>query len=213
MRRSGFGLAAALSALIVTPATGVRAEDAGVKQIEQVTKKSGALVQAIAATKQQLSKTLDVYNALLADGATDTKGLYKKLQSEMANTEKRRSEISLRSDEAKAEAEALFKSWSDAAAGISDASLRSRSDQRLLNTKASFAKITDAGQKAAELYGPLMKALQDQVTFLGHDLNPSAIATLKPDAVKLNAQAAELQARIDETISTANTAIGALRPE
>jgi hypothetical protein len=58
-----------------------------------------------------------------------------------------------------------------------------------------------------------MKTLQDQVTYLGHDLNPSAVASLKPNAAKLNDEAKELVKRIDDTITTANTAIGALRPQ
>ena len=131
----------------------------------------------------------------------------------MENTEKRRAEIGLKADEMKAEADTLFKSWADSATAISDADLRKRSDERLARTKASFAEVGTTAQKAKDLYGPVMKALQDQVTYLGHDLNPSAVASLKPNAVKLNDQAKELTKRIDDTISTANTAIGALRPQ
>jgi hypothetical protein len=77
---------------------------------------------------------------------------------EMAATDKRRSEITLRADEMKAEADALFKSWADSAAAISDVELRKRSEE-------------------------------------------------------LNDEAKELVKRIDDTITTANTAIGARRPQ
>lgn len=187
--------------------------DGGVKQLEQLTKKARATVEAIASTKVQLQKTMDVYNALVADDATDRKGLYQKLQSEMETTEKRRAEIAVRADAMKAEADALFKGWADSAAGISDPDLRRRSDERLARTKATFADVATVGQRTSELYGPVMKAFQDQVTYLGHDLNPSAVASLKPNAVKLNDQAGELVKRIDDTITTANTAISALRPQ
>jgi hypothetical protein len=213
MKRFGFGQGLAAAAVLLSFAAAVRSQDEGVKQVQLLTKKAGATVEAIANTKVQLVKTMDVYNGLMADGATDRKGAYKKLQSEMAATEKRRSEIGLRADEMKAEADALFKSWTDSTAAIGDADLRKRSEERLARTKASFAEIGTVGQKATELYGPVMKALQDQVTYLGHDLNPSAVASLKPNAVKLNDQAKELTKRIDDTITTANTAIGALRPQ
>jgi len=213
MKRFGFGQGLAAAAVLLSFAVAVRSQDEGVKQVQLLTKKAGATVEAIANTKVQLMKTMDVYNGLMADGATDRKGAYKKLQSEMAATEKRRSEIGLRADEMKAEADALFKGWADSTAAIGDADLRKRSEERLAKTKASFAEIGTVGQKATELYGPVMKALQDQVTYLGHDLNPSAVASLKPNAVKLNDQAKELTQRIDDTITTANTAIGALRPQ
>lgn len=213
MKRFGYGQGLAAAAIVLSFAVAVRAQDQGVKQVEQVTKKAGALVEAIANTKVQLMKTMDVYNGLMADGATDRKGAYKKLQSEMESTEKRRAEIGLKADEMKAEADTLFKSWSDSAAAITDAGLRKKTEDRLAKTKASIAEIGTVGKTASEIYGPVMKSLQDQVTYLGHDLNPSAVASLKPNAVKLNDQAKELVKRIDDTISTANTAISALRPQ
>jgi hypothetical protein len=213
MKRFSVGRGLAAAAIVLSSAVVVQPQDQGVKQIELLTKKAGATVEAIGNTKLQLMKTVDVYNGLMADGATDRKGAYKKLQQEMAATDKRRSEIGLRADEMKAEADALFKSWSDSAAAISDPELRKRSEERLAKTKASFAEIGTVGQKATELYGPVMKTLQDQVTYLGHDLNPSAVASLKPNAAKLNDEAKELVKRIDDTITTANTAIGALRPQ
>jgi hypothetical protein len=213
MKRLGIGRGLAAAAIVLSFAVAGRSQDEGVKQVEQLAKKAGATVEAIANTKVQLMKTMDVYNGLMADGATDRKGAYKKLQSEMQATEKRRSEITLKADEMKAEADALFKSWTDSMAAISDADLRKRSEERLVKTKASFAEIGTVGQKATELYGPVMKALQDQVTYLGHDLNPTAVASLKPNAAKLNDDAKELAKRIDDTITTANTAISALRPQ
>jgi hypothetical protein len=213
MKRFSVGRGLAAAAIVLSSAVVVQPQDQGVKQIELLTKKAGATVEAIGNTKLQLMKTVDVYNGLMADGATDRKGAYKKLQQEMAATDKRRSEIGLRADEMKAEADALFKSWSDSAAAISDPELRKRSEERLAKTKASFAEIGTVGQKATELYGPVMKTLLDQVTYLGHDLNPSAVASLKPNAAKLNDEAKELVKRIDDTITTANTAIGALRPQ
>jgi hypothetical protein len=213
MKRFSVGRGLAAAAIVLSSAVVVQPQDQGVKQIELLTKKAGATVEAIGNTKLQLMKTVDVYNGLMADGATDRKGAYKKLQQEMAATDKRRSEIGLRADEMKAEADALFKSWSDSAAAISDPELRKRSEERLAKTKASFAEIGTVGQKATELYGPVMKTLQDQVTYLGHDLNPSAVASLKPNAAKLNDEAKELVKRIDDTITTANTAIGARRPQ
>jgi hypothetical protein len=214
MKRFGIGRGlAAAAAIVLSFAVAGRSQDEGVKQVEQLAKKAGATVEAIANTKVQLMKTMDVYNGLMADDAADRKGAYKKLQSEMQSTEKRRAEIGLKADEMKAEADTLFKSWADSAAAISDAGLRKQSEDRLAKTKASFTEIGTVGQKATEIYGPMMKALQDQVTYLGHDLNPSAVASLKPNAVKLNDQAKELVKRIDDTITTANTAISALRPQ
>ena len=213
MKRFGYVHGLAAAAIVLSFAVAGRAQDEGVKQVEQLTKKAGATVEAIANTKVQLMKTMDVYNGLMADTATDRKGLYKKLQSEMENTEKRRADIGLKADEMKAEADTLFKSWADSTAAIGDADLKKRSEERLTKTKATWAQVGTVGQKASDLYGPVMKAFQDQVTYLGHDLNPSAVASLKPEASKVNQQVQDLGKKIDDTIAAANTAISALRPQ
>jgi hypothetical protein len=202
-----------LAALALALASTVGAQDEGVKQVERLVKASEKTVKAIGDTKVQLMKTMDVYNALMADGAEDRKKLYKNLQKEMENTEKRRAKISEEATKMNAEAQTLFGEWATSAAAIENPDLRKKSDDRLAATKASYAEIGTVGQKAGDLYGPFMKALQDQVTFLGHDLNPSAVADLKPEAQKINESAKKLVQSIDDTIATANSNIGTLRPE
>jgi len=203
---------AVLAALALAMAASVGAQDEGVKQVERLVKAAGNTVKAVGDTKVQLMKTMDVYNGLMADDAADRKKLYKSLQKEMENTEKRRAKIDEESAKMSVEADTLFQQWADSAAAIENPDLRKKSDDRLAATKASYAEIGTVGQKAADLYGPFMKALQDQVTFLGHDLNPSAVADLKPEAKKVNEAASKLTQGIDDVISTANSNIAALRP-
>jgi hypothetical protein len=57
------------------------------------------------------------------------------------------------------------------------------------------------------------KQFNDQIIFLGSDLNPSATASLKPQAEKLNANAAEVFARTDAAIARANNFFNALRSQ
>jgi len=204
---------AAVLAVLALAATAGAQSDEGVKQVERLVKASGNTVKAIADTKLQLTKTMDVYNSLFADDADNRKKIYNNIQKEMENTEKRRGKIVEEAAKMNAEADALFKDWTNSTAAIESPDLRKRSEERLNATKASYAEIGTAAKKAGDIYGPFMKALQDQVTFLGHDLNPDAVASLKPDAAKLNERADQLIKSIDDTIGTANTNIGALRPQ
>ena len=186
--------------------------DEGVKQVERLIKASGNTVKAIGDTKVQLMKTMEVYNSLFAEDAKNHKKIYNQIQKEMENTNKRRAKITEESAKMDQEATTLFKEWADAAAAIENPDLRKRSDERLSATRAKYEEIGTVGQKASDMYGPFMKALQDQITYLSTDLNPSSIASLKPDAAKLNDRANALVKSIDDTIYTANTNIGELRP-
>jgi hypothetical protein len=203
----------AVLAVLALAATAGAQTDEGVKQVERLVKASGDTVKAIGETKVQLMKTMEVYNSLFADEATDRRKIYNQIQKEMENTDRRRARISEEAAKMNAEADTLFKGWADSTAAIENPDLRERSEERLNATRASYGEIGTVGQKAADLYAPFMKALQDQITYLGHDLNPEAVASLKPDAEKLNERSDKLIQSIDDTIATANKNIGALRPK
>jgi Protein of unknown function (DUF2959) len=200
-------------ALLLALAGLAEAQDQGVKEVQQLVKRANSTVSAINDAKTQLQTTMAAYDTVLAPETKDRRGAYKKLQREMANTEKKRATIAEKSQEMNTQADTVFKSWEGSTADIQNADLRTRSEERLTQTKARYAEISNTGQKAAELYDPFMKSLQDQVTYLGSDLNASAVASLAPDAAKLKARADELYAAIDKTTAVASANIAALKPE
>ncbi len=200
-------------AVLVGWAGSAWAQDEGVKQVQQLVKKANSTVGAISDTKLQLQKTMAAYDSVLAPDTKDRRDAYNKLQKEMTNTEKKRAQIAQRSTEMNAQADTVFKDWEGSTAAIQNPDLRKRSEDRLGQAKERFGQIRTTGQDASELYGPFMKSLQDQVTFLGNDLNPSAVASLAPDAAKLKAQADELYAAIDKTTAAANANIAALKTQ
>jgi Protein of unknown function (DUF2959) len=212
MRRFGVSMGLGISASILAFAVTTEAQDEGLKLVEGLIKKAGSTAKAVGDAKLQLAKTMLVYNAIFADDAKDRKSLYKKVQGEMDTMEKRRTEIGKAADEMKVEADAVFKSWADSMSAIENPDLRKRSEERLTKTKTRYAEIQAAGQKAQELYAPFLAGLRDQVTYLGHDLNAEAVASLKPDATKVNGNVQELNKQIDETIAVINKNIAALRP-
>lgn len=187
--------------------------DEGVRQVERLTRSSGDVVQAIGDTRERLVRTMAIYNSLMADDAENRRRLFGNLQREMDRTEERRARIADRVATMDAEADTLFGQWSKSAAAITNEGLRKRSEERLEDARTRHSAIHAAGQQAGDLYATFMKTLRDHVTFLGHDLNPGAVASLKPDAAKLNKKADELLASIDAAVATANSNIRALQPQ
>jgi hypothetical protein len=199
-----------IAVIIFGTATVGFAQDEGVKQIQELIKKANAGVESINDTKAQLQKTMDAYNTVLAPDVKDRRDAYKKLQKEVNESEKKRAVVATRNGEMNVEAGKLFKTWEGSTAAIQDPELRKRSQDRLAQAKKRYSDIQANGQGAARLYTPFMKALQDQVTYLGHDLNAGAVASLKPEADKLNAQAKELYSAIDKTTAAATSNISQL---
>ena len=96
---------------------------------------------------------------------------------------------------------------------ITSEDLKKRSQDRLNKTRIYFGEILAAGRSAGAVFNPLMGALEDQVVYLGYDLNASAVASLSEDAKKLNAQADELFASIDHVQKVASEYALSLKPE
>jgi len=211
--RSSTRLAFGLAFIALGAARVGIAQDEGVKQVQQLIKKADSTVQSIADAKAQVQKTMEAYNAVVAPDVTDRRDAYKKLQKEMATSDKKRAEVSKKADEMNVEADKLFKGWEASTGSLQNPDLKQRSEGRLKTAKDRYGEIRKMGQEASGAYAPFIKALQEQVTYLGHDLNPSAVASLKSETDKLNAQAKDLYAAIDRTTAAANDNISALKSQ
>ena len=186
-------LVAAVAALGATPAAAQAGPDATAKFLKTVE----GTVKAIGESRAQLQKTVATYNSITEMTAKDLKGAYKDLNKDIADSEKKVVDGRPKVDEMNTAAEAYFAAWKASAEAISDPNLRKRSEERLADAKARFDKIAVAGKDARQNFDTLMTDVKDQSTFLGHDLNPSAIANLKPDAAKFNTRASTVFTKID----------------
>lgn len=184
----------------------------GPEQAQKLMKSVQNTVKSIGEARQQLEKTLAGYNSIMEMTAKDTKDAYKDLGKDITESEKKVGDTKLKVDEMNAEAMKHFDAWKQNAAAISDADLRKRSEQRLADAQARFQKIDAAGKDARTSFDSLMSDLKNQSTFLGHDLNASAISTLKPDAAKFNTRAKTVFAKIDGVNKMFDDYVAAMKP-
>lgn len=203
-----FALVAAAAALRATPA----AAQAGPEQTTKFLKTVEGTVKAVGESRAQLQKTVATYNSITEMTAKDLKGAYKDLGKDVADSEKKVADGRPKVDEMNTEAESYFAAWKASTEAISDADLRKRSEERLADAKARFDKIAVAGKDARQSHDTLMTDVKDQYAFLGHDLNPSAIANLKPDAAKFNTRANTVFTKIDGVTKMFDEYIASMRP-
>jgi DNA repair ATPase RecN len=203
-----FALVAAGAALRATPV----AAQAGPEQTQKFLKTVEGTVKAIGESRAQLQKTMVTYNSITEMTAKDLKGAYKDLNKDVADSEKKVAEGRPKVDEMNTAADGYFAAWKASAAEISNADLRKRSEERLADSQARFQKIAAAGRDARQSFDTLMKDVKDQSTFLGHDLNAKAIATLKPDAAKFNSRANMVFTKVDGVTKMYEEYIASMRP-
>jgi Protein of unknown function (DUF2959) len=183
----------------------------GINQTEALVKKGEQTVKAVTEARQQLEKTLASYNTIVDGKAVDPKASYKDLGKAVKDSQDRVAAVTRRKEEMDAEAGKLFTSWKASVDAIASPDLKQKSQARLDATEAGYGKIATAGKEARGEYEAFLAGLNDQITFLGHDLNPAALASLKPDAAKLNDRANKMFQKIDAASATANASIDAMR--
>jgi hypothetical protein len=201
-------LVAAVAASQATPAAG----QAGPEQTAKFLKTVEATAKAIGESRAQLQKTVATYNSIIEITTTDLKASYKDLGKDVANCEKKVADGRPRVDEMNTEAASYFAAWKASAAAISNPDLRKRSEERLADAQARFDKIAIAGKDARQSFDALMTDVKDQSSFLGHDLNASAIASLKPDAAKFNARATTVLDKADGVTKMFSEYVASMRP-
>ncbi len=210
-----FGLALWLASALAARTAGAQAifgsDPEGLKRTDSLIKKAEELVKETTSAREQITKTLDTYNSIFAKDVKDVRKAYKGVEGEIGKSEKKRDDVRMKLDEMKIEAEAYFTGWRESLAQIGNPDLRKKSEARMAATRGQFDGILNAVREAREAYEPFMTGLKDQWTYLGHDLNPSGISSLKPDADKLNVQAKDLFGKIDAGTKKANSYIESLR--
>jgi hypothetical protein len=183
----------------------------GVRQTERLAKKAEAMIDGVEDLQRQVRATLSAYRALLFGAETDLRKPYRALDKEIARTGKRRESVRQSADRAKAESTDYFRSWAGSLPLIEDDELRQRSEVRLRDSRARFDGIIEAGRRAAAAYEPFIARLKDQWNYLGHDLNPSGIESLRPDAQQRAEEGDRLLVEIDESLRQAREYVASIR--
>lgn len=104
-----------------------------------------------------------------------------------------------------AAAEPMFEHWSTDLQAIADPALRQRGAQRLQSARERYRSIGDSIDPSIAAYRQLNQRLRDYALFLGHDLNPAALADARPGIELAANDARTLQAGFDTALAAARS--------
>jgi len=208
IQASAVALGCILSGALVFAQVG---DTEGIKATERFVKAGDEALAAIYQARAQVEATLNAYVTLTETPGGNLKNEYKKVLKATDEANKKLAAVTPRMDAMKQQAEAYFALREATIAKIADPGLRKTADDRLAASKADFNRVTVAVSDAGGALAPFMKDLGDHIQFLGADLQKSALAALKPDALKLKGQAATLFGKTDDAVKTAKAYFGEMR--
>jgi ElaB/YqjD/DUF883 family membrane-anchored ribosome-binding protein len=160
--------------------------------------------------RQEITDALTEFGRVVAYDGGDLEAQYKRLAAQLEDSEAAATAVRTRIADVESVAEALFDEWQGELAQYSNASLRTQSEQQLRRTRARYKEMLGAMQRAESRLEPALQPLRDQVLFLKHNLNARAVAGLKGEVTRMDAQVNQLVRELDAAIAEANRFIAEL---
>lgn len=191
--------------------TAERSRTQGLKETDQFVEAGGKTSQAVTEANLQLQTTLKAYKALVTQPSKDLKGEYKKLLKNVDTMGEKITAARTKIDAMQKTGDVYFNGRAAAAKNIQDPALQTQAQDRLKDNQQQFADVLQALRDAGTVLEPFRKQLADHVTYLGGELSPSGLASLKPEAEKLNAQGLEVFNKVDQATGKATAYFQGIR--
>lgn len=163
--------------------------------------------------KKDIQSTLEKFGNVVSYQGGDLEATYKKLSSEMESSEDSAEAVRKRIRDVESVADALFSEWETELGQYSSADLRRKSEAKLTQTRARYKEMLGAMNRAEQRIDPVLKPLRDQVLYLKHNLNARALAAMKGELVKVDAQVDRLVREMNRSIAEADKFIQAMEKE
>jgi len=107
-------------------------------------------------------------------------------------------------------AQSMFKEWDKEIQEYTSPTLAATSREQLRTTKERFTQLSKTVREAEASMQPVLNQLKDNVLFLKHNLNASAIGSLQGEAASIQKQIEELLTRMNASIAASDKFIQSL---
>lgn len=163
--------------------------------------------------KKDIQNALDEFGKVVSYDGGDLEATYRKLNGELETSEDSAASVRKKIEDVESVADALFSEWKKELSQYSNADLRRKSEQKLVQTKARYGEMLTAMKRAEQRIDPVLKPLRDQVLYLKHNLNARAVAAIKGELVKVDAQVDRLIKDMNRSIAEADAFIDAMEKD
>jgi hypothetical protein len=163
--------------------------------------------------KEQFEDALQQFIAVTNFSGGELEQQYNALKSEFEDSESRADDVRKRIDDVERVSRDLFDEWSGELEQYSNAEMRRTSKRQLDETRTRCQKLIKVMRSAENRLDPVLDAFRDRVLFLKHNLNARAVASLRGERAKVEADIGALIADMNRSIAEADGFIQAMSPE
>ncbi|HCD15237.1 DUF2959 domain-containing protein [Shewanella sp.] len=160
--------------------------------------------------QEQFSSALEEMQALLNHDGGDLEKAYNKAKDEYESAQEAADDVSNRINKVEDVAEALFDEWQGEIGEISKASLRSKSQAKLKETRRSYEQLIRSMRRAESKMPPILTSMKDNMLYLKHNLNAQTIGAIKGEFASLQSDISGLIKEMNKSIDESNRFIAAI---
>ena len=157
--------------------------------------------------KEQFESALAQFRSIIQIKDQDLATRYDRLNDEYEDSKAAAKAVTERIDAVEDVSEALFDEWEL----YSSASLKRQSAAKLSQTRRQYQGLIKAMRSAEARMEPVLRAFQDQVLFLKHNLNARAIDSLQGELGSIETDVAQLIREMERSIAESDAFIGSLQ--
>ncbi|CAN5509408.1 DUF2959 domain-containing protein [soil metagenome] len=157
--------------------------------------------------KEQFKDALEQFKATVKTDGGSLEAKYNTLSSGYERSKDRADAVNERIKSIESVSEDLFSEWKSELKQYKDPSLRRSSEKQLDATRDRYEQLIGKMKAAASKMTPILESFHDQVLYLKHNLNASAIASLDNERITLEKDIDALVKEMEDSINEANAFI------
>lgn len=161
--------------------------------------------------QEQFSSALEEFSALVNFEGGELEEVYDALNDEYQDSQAAAQEVTDRINKVQSVAEALFEEWDDELNEYENAKLRRESEAKLRQTQRRYDDMLAAMRRAESKMDPVLQRLQDNVLYLKHNLNASAIGSLQGELTTIKGDVSLLIEEMNKAIAESDAFIATMR--
>ncbi len=159
----------------------------------------------------QFKTTMERFKELTQFKGGDLEAMYNKLDSQYRTCELRATKVTERVAAVESVASDMFSEWKDELKQYQSDDLRAKSQKKLDETKDRYAVVIAGMHKSESKMKPILGQFHDQVLFLKHNLDASAVNSLQGTSVTIETDVNQLIVEMQASIDESNAFIGQLK--
>ncbi len=171
-------------------------------------------VEAARDSQQEAAETfrdaLTEFKSIVGEPDRELEARYEKLRDAYERSETAAGEISGRVDRVVRASNRLLDEWRDELGDYNDPALKRLAEQQFDRTRDHATQLIASMRESERRMQPVLDAFRDQVLYLKHNLNLSAIASLDNEAAVIETDVDALIAEMNRSIAEADAFIQAM---